>query len=496
MKKLLSCLFVLYASTAAAEFKIEPGKVKFCNSLKFDTCSNTLDPSQNQYVWFEFGKPVGAAFQQTFGTPTMPLNGFYTVFVSKNIDTDPIVQYAGPLLVNRWNQITSFVLTAQADEATMKSLEDGTGDAARLPQPFRGQMADVGFKDQFLEGIAAQDDGEQPWEIFLFFKPFNGGEAKEVMRGKFTYTLNEESRVKLATYMNRDTRAKFAREPDDGMKTALHKANVGKIVFGAKKLGAANEDASLLKSDFSGAHLKSGISAQLYLKESIRNVLSRIGLGKDIGTTKYVVLLSLDGKEFRHVPETLDGADARTKTTFALTLAPANKAEETDNEVLTHKFAYLVSTLAPGKHDIKLDAFVGGKGAQRLMLASGGFTLNVTAADRDAFAKAQGQQLPGKGDLGTDKAMLAQVRKMYGPETVAFRAPKVWENRFDAFRRLTHRVTILITGFKRDGECKMAAQMIEQPKTASGWGPVQLSATEKLWFSIDGDLPCQNLVKD
>jgi hypothetical protein len=491
----LAHFLCLAAPIAKAAPKIEPGKLKFCDSLTFESCSDKIDPSKPMYMWFEFAKPVGTVFQETFGSATMPNNGTFLVFVSKNIDTDPIVQYANTILVNRWGRLNSFVLTAQANDATMDTLANGSGDAGKLPQPALGQMADAGFRDQFLEGMAMQADGTQTWEVFLFFKPWNGEVTpKEVFRGKFQYTLTNDNRDKLATYMNPDSRAKFGKEPDDGMKTALHKANAGKIVFGPKKLAADNESAGALATTFTSLD---GLGARLYLKHSVRNTLATIGWGKDVGTKPYTINFSVDGKEFRTTSEKLDGDDARKKTTWGVTLAPSNKDEENDNPVITHKFAYVVSTLKPGKHEIKLDAYVGGKGPQRLPLASGSFTLDLTAAKRDAFAKAHGQQLPAKGSIATDKALYKQLKALVPADVVTIRTPKVWEDRFDEFKRLTHHVTILVTGFKdANGECQMGTLMVEQPKTANGWGPAKISTSEKHWFSIDRDLPCQNLVKD
>jgi hypothetical protein len=491
--RLLALAPLLIATQASAAPKIEPGKLKFCDSLSFESCSDKLDPSKPMYMWFEFAKPVGAVFQEAFKSPTMPLNGHFLVFVSKNIDTDPIVTYANTLLVNRWDRLNSFVLTAQADDATMNALASGSGDAGKLPQPALSQMADVGFRDQFLEGMAAQADGPQTWEVFLFFKPFNGDtKPVEVFRGKFQYTLNTDNRTKLASYMNQDSRAKFGKEPDDGMKTALHKANAGKIVFGPKKL--ADADGSALATSFNSLD---GLSARLYLKQSVRNTLATIGWGKDVGTKPYLIGIEVDGKHTRNLIDKLDGDDARKKTTWSVTLAPTSKAEEDDNPVMMHKFAYVISTLSPGKHEIKLDAFVGGKGSQKLGIASGSFTLDLTAAKRDAFAKAQGQQLPAKGSIASDKALYKQLKALVPADVVTIRTPKVWEDRFDDYKRLTHHVTILVTGFKNAaGECQMGTVMVEQPKTASGWGPAKLSTSEKHWFEIDPDLPCQNLVKD
>jgi hypothetical protein len=292
--------------------------------------------------------------------------------------------------------------------------------------------------------------------------------------------------------MNQDSRAKFGKEPDDGMKTALHKANAGKIVFGPKKL--ADADGSALATSFNSLD---GLSARLYLKQSVRNTLATIGWGKDVGTKPYLIGIEVDGKHTRNLIDKLDGDDARKKTTWSVTLAPTSKAEEDDNPVMMHKFAYVISTLSPGKHEIKLDAFVGGKGSQKLGIASGSFTLDLTAAKRDAFAKAQGQQLPAKGSIASDKALYKQLKALVPADVVTIRTPKVWEDRFDDYKRLTHHVTILVTGFKNAaGECQMGTVMVEQPKTASGWGPAKLSTSEKHWFEIDPDLPCQNLVKD
>mgnify|MGYP001551989324 CR=1 FL=1 len=95
-----------------------------------------------------------------------------------------------------------------------------------------------------------------------------------------------------------------------------------------------------------------------------------------------------------------------------------------------------------------------------------------------------------EAELSTKEGDIRQI-------TVTIRTPKVWEDRFDDYKRLTHHVTILVTGFKHAaGECQMGTVMVEQPKTASGWGPAKLSTSEKHWFEIDPDLPCQNLVKD
>jgi hypothetical protein len=157
------------------------------------------------------------------------------------------------------------------------------------------------------------------------------------------------------------------------------------------------------------------------------------------------------------------------------------------------KFIYLMSMQKPGDHKVKIRAYLSYQEKQ-IELGAGEFTVKVDAKSRDALAKSYGNKLPEKGLIKSEKGLDKQVKSLVD-KGVVYTAPNVWEERKNVYDIVTHRVTIIVTGYKENGECRQGQFMIKQLKEAKGWGTASSTIDERLWYATDSDLPCQNLGK-
>lgn len=485
---------VTAAAISRSAHAAAPATLKFCSDIQFSKCGSKLTPSQDIYIRAEFGSPVGEVFQQAFGLDSIPLSGKFAFAIAKNIDDEhAIIEYVGPMMVSRYSKQNTFDLTLQASEKQVERIA-ASGEDIEKAIPFNsiGTMGTTGLSASWANKAVMFPVGDAAWEAFLVFVPANGdAEPKLVAQGKFTYAMTAAGRGKLVDAMNFYDKQRFEKTPDDGVTTAVHKANLEKITFARTKMVKGFDDASALTGSIKG--LASGVYARLYMKQSVRNALADVGQGKDVSDVYYQLHVVVDGKTERWIDDKISQKEAMTLTSWSLTLVPGNAADGEDMPNISRKFVYLMSMLEPGKHKVAISAQVG-SADQVVQLSSGELEVDIVAKDRDAVAKKWGQQLPGRGLLDKDKKLGGELKKMLAKDIVAIRAPNSWEVRKNAFDMVTHRVTQIQIGYKDKGECRLGITMIQQDVQGKGFGPTHLS-TEKAWFGVDGDLPCQNLVK-
>ncbi|HYG50197.1 MAG TPA: hypothetical protein VD905_04800 [Flavobacteriales bacterium] len=467
--------------------------ISFSSTYTFANKSESLSPKGNIFLRLTTPKPIGEAFKDALGTPNVPGNGKLILAIAKDInDEKPIVIYPTVIMTSRYTKTNFIDLTLQADEKTMAALESPSAELqSQVDFNSIGTLAPRGLKDAWMNAASTFPDGDNQWECFVFFAPYNGEGAVQIAAQKFTYTTNADSRSDLAANMNFYDKQRFEKTPDDGITTEIHKANVGKIVFAQNTIPRESNDKSALKSDFT--NFSNGIYARMYMKQSVRNFLAENGNGKDVGTTGYAIEIWVDGKKIMNVTDKLDGEDANKRTNWQIVLAPNKKEDEFANEYITGEFAYCMSTLADGKHEIKLRAFIDYDNKEQT-LSEGSFTVNITKADRDKFVKEYGFRLRKPGHMDADPQFASEVKKLVHSSVKTIRCPLAWEDRVDMFDRVTHRVTYVETGFiDDDGSCRAGMFLVQQMKTSDGWGPTEKSneSTSK-WGSPQRDVPCQN----
>lgn len=470
---------VCAASSAAAGGN--PGSMKLCSDLKQSKCGTTFGPAGDILVHVELDSSVADTLAAALGVTKAPKHGTYSVAISKTIDDEPIVQTLGKLSIADHGTRKTLDFALQAGDKTMLAIMDGT---------------DTVFKDPnlgLLWNQQAQDfpEGKADWEVFLLFVA-DDGTPSLIAQAKFTYAMTADGRKKLRSATKDFDKKRFEKVKDDGIATGVHKANVGKIVFGKKKMKKDFDDKKALVSSVDS--VAGGLYARLYLAQSMRNELADRGQAKDLEYAWWQLTIAVDGGITRTVDDSLTRDEADALTSLSLTLVPGSAADVADMPAITKKFVYVVSTLAPGKHKIKLTATLRDAELEQVELASAVIELDVTKKDRDKAAKAYGAKLDARGLLD-DKKLAKAAKKAYQPKgVVALRMPLAWEERRDAAGAVTHRVAPLIRGYKDAGECQVEIMMIAQDRDGGKWTTLGLSS-EKVPYGVDPDLPCQNLEK-
>jgi hypothetical protein len=486
-------------ATSAANINVSAPTVIMSSSISGTTHESSFTPGQYIFLRFAFPKPVGEFFAETIGREDVPSTGSYALAIAKNIDDEnPIILQTGDIFTSRYGEdkVLDFVL--QGDDALTEKLERSDESiAANRSFNSISTMAPIGLKDEWARKVAMLPNGVYSYEVFLVFYPWQSddeSELKQVASGKFTFTITQENRGKMAEMMNFYDRERFEKTPDDGMPTAIHKANAGKFVFSQAKMLKDFDNAGAVKTSFD--NLSGGVYARLYLKESMRNFYANYGNGKDVGGASYSLYFYVDGKTDYSCYEDsqLSKEEALTMTSWSVPLAPLNDDDFNYDKECVNRFAYVISELTAGKHTIKIiaKAQYDGDPASSTPIAEGEFSINIDLADRDAFVKKYGLKLPGKGLLESDTKLYADAKRIAGPSAIDVRCPNVWENKLDAWGTIVKRFTIVCYSYKgEDGRCKQGSFMIEQLKFSSGWGETTVS-NEPLYYGVDPYLPFQN----
>ncbi len=455
--------------------------------------------SDRIFVRFAFPKPMAEIFQESMGMTDMPMSGSYVLAIGKNAeDPDPIVIVQSDFSVSGYNKNNTFDFVMQGDEALWDKLArpDAELDAMYYTSS-ENTMASKGLSVNWVNKALYFKNGSYEYEIFLYFMPWSNkdeSKIKFVTSGKFTYKVTDESKKGMIVNLNDYDKQRFEKTPDDGYPTAVHKSNPGKLVFTNSFMGKTFDDATKVKNSYD--NLSGGIYSRLYLKESMRNFYADYGMGKDVSGATYSLFFYVDGNsEYSCYQDSkISKEEAMTMTSWAIPLAPVNKEDFDYDNGTVNRFAYVISELTPGKHKIKVVAKsqYGATREESAVIGEGEIEINITAADRDAFVKKYGLQMPEKGLLATDAKLLADVKIVAGKEAIDVRCPNKWEEIKDAWGVVIRRETIVAYSYKDDkGRCKQDTFMIQQPKTTSGWGATNASVS-KTWYGLDAYLPIQN----
>ncbi|MCD6067156.1 MAG: hypothetical protein K0S33_1982 [Bacteroidetes bacterium] len=480
-------------------YKVSAPTCVFSSDYGFGTTKTDFQPGENIFVRFAFPKSVGETFMTELGLSNIPGTAKLSLVVAKNAeDENPVVIYSADIMTSRYTKDNVIDFSLQADQKTIETIANGTGDVAqKVCFNSQGTMGNTALNDEWFRQAALFPISVKDWEVFVAISPWNNTDPAKVKlvtlsQNKFKYTVTAENKSKLAAGMNMYDKQRFEKTPDDGVVTGVHKNNVEKIIFAKNKMTKDFDDASALKTSFD--NLSGGLYARLYLKESMRNIFANDGNGKDVSDVDYRIDFYVDGNKEMSCwsIDRLMQEDALKRTSWAIALAPNQKEDEDMNPKMTERFAYVISELKPGKHKIKMIAKYGGVVETQKVIAEGEFEINIAAAERDAFAVKYGAHLPQKGAL-EDAALEAQVKKLCDPSVKNVRCPKVWENRTNAFGSITHRVTIVHTGYiDKTGRSKQGSFMIEQVKMSNGWDKAQYSTRESMWYGVEEYLPLQN----
>lgn len=464
------------------------------------TSQSSFEPGQDIFVRFAFPKPVGNAYAESQGMTDVPSTGSYYIVVAKNIDDEnPIIMLKNNVFTSRYTKTADntmdFVL--QGSEDLFKKLE-GQGTEVTTAYTFNSisTLSSRSLSEEWKRQSGLFQVKNYEWEIMLIFIPYNSDDeskVKFICGKKFNYNVTAENKKKIADGMNFYDKQRYEKTPDDGMTTNLHKNNVGKIVFSNEKITKTTDDVSKVKTSFSS--FSGGIYSRMYLKESMRNLYAEYGNGKDIAESYYRLYFYVDGASDYACYEDskLSQDETHKMTNWMIVFAPLNNDDYEYDVECVNRFAYVMSELKAGKHKIKVVAKTFYDNDQEVEMASGEFEITITDADRDAFVKKYGAQLPSKGLLANDTKLAAEVKKLAGASAIDVRCPNVWEDRKDAWGTITHRTTIVYYSYKdKNGRGKADTFMVKQVKFANGWGETTSDFDEKTWFGAEEYLPLQN----
>jgi len=474
------------ASSAASPV----GKIKFCSDLKFSKCKTALSAGEDIYLRVEFPSSVLKVFQDSFGEDKVRSTGKYALAIAKNIeDENPIVTSAGQLMISRYKDQNTLDLTMQASAATIEKIAAGGDDIAKsIPFNSITTMGNGGTSMLWSQKAMKFADGRSDWEAFLIFIP-EAGDPQLVAQAKFSYAIDKASRKLLGA--GSLEAAKYEQVADDGISTGVHKANVGRIVFGGKKMKKDFDDKGALQSSVKS--LGAGLYARVYMKASAKNILAEEGLGQGVGEgdTWTQLTIAVGGKISRVIDDHLRGNEALKFTSFSLTLVPGNPSDAEDMPSITRKFVYLMSTLGKGKHKVTLSYALKNIGGTDIVFATGELEVDIAIKDRDDVARKWGNQLPGRGLLDSEKGLAKELKAIW-PKIPAFRAPWGWQVVAGA---TVYRTTTVVSAYKqKNGECTMDLSLIRQDQSGSGFGKAYLPGPVPPQ-TLDSDLPCQNLEK-
>jgi len=440
--------------------------VEFSTDYLFKNKKADFEPGDEIFIRLLTPKPMGEMFKNAFKMDDIPMSGSMAIAIGKDAnDENPIVVSQYSFFPSRYDKDNQFAVTLQLDEAKLEKL--GNDLDGKVPFNSVQTMSQGTIKLLWAQQAGRFTVKKYQWTIFFFYKKANSDDIAEAGSGVFTYNVTTENKKKLIEGMNFYDKASFEKTPDDGIKTDVHKANVGKIVFTNTKITPDFNDAGKLKNDFPS--LSGGIYARLYLSQSVKNFLAEDGKAKDYAGSGIGVFLTVNGKEYI-IDDNISKEDGSVKTNWAIDIAPTDKAMYEEDPLL-RRLVYQISILPPGKHKVKIDVRVhflsSGKTSwdEAIKLAQGEFQVNVTQADRDAYAKKFGRKFEGNTLPQAD--FVNVVKKQYPALGYRF---SVLENKLDG--AMSYRVSRLRRAYKStDGNYYEEWSDIRQDFIGGKWAP-------------------------
>jgi len=239
------------------------------------------------------------------------------------------------------------------------------------------------FEGSYLMKVSL-DCGKQEWDNNQQKQVFKV--SKTLSAGEFTMKVAKDQidkyRKDMLTNFGEVINANFAKVKDEGVKGGGQ--NLNKIMFASSAIG---ESSSAFKNSFGG--LSEGIYSRVYLPQSVYNMSADLGVAGNIKS--YDIIYYLDGKYVTSLTNDLSDADLKLKTSWEMSVAPAEVNDINQAEV--YSFAKALVKASAGKHTFKvvlrvnyLNTWNAGI-SETADIATGEFELNVTEADKITLLK-------------------------------------------------------------------------------------------------------------
>ncbi|MCA9779081.1 MAG: hypothetical protein KC800_20270 [Candidatus Eremiobacteraeota bacterium] len=275
---------------------------------------------------------------------------------------------------------------------------------------------------------------------------------------------------------------------DQGMTSATHTSNVGRVVFSTEEIKFKNEDPSKLRSTFK---LGEPIYGRMYFARSMANTeLYHDQLGEPLppGSGRegnWEVKLSVDGENqnvrFGAFTEGKVSEKAESEwTTWQFNLAP--DVDSLKESRITDPWIKVAAGLPPGTHEIKVEFYATLGQYRSKPMAAGSFQLEV--GEGASFAAGE---FPQSTYTGTDLQSLKEQMKnaLDGPvakdgdEILDVSVTSDWNpgrytDTLVEYRKIQG--TVLWADNNGDGVCRYTSYWFIQDKSGNGWGPLKFKA--------------------
>ena len=397
-------------------YKVDKNTTVFSADYGFGSPKKDFTSGENIYVRFAFPKSVSEVFMGKFAD-YQKSTCKYSLAISKNIDTDPIIISEGSFSIYNYEKINMMDFTITADPKTFDNLSSFKGDvSSKLGNMSVATMSSNSLSVQWEALSTTWGSDKKDWEIFLIFSPWDQTDERKpelVGEGKFSYTYNASaSNSKYAEFMK-----PIKPVVDEGITSDIHKKYMKQIVFSKSPIAKIASEAGLTNS----FNLGDDIYFRAFLEKSFVNESNAIGYSAgapQTGATAYEVFI--DGKPLVDMPGTQNYKDGFADsehdypTTFTKSFSrnwglTSDKGKSYSKILLD--FYYNTTLLSPGVHKVKVNStyYVPMNGAtpdqqyqkafgKEKLLATGEFTLNVT----DAGKVTVGKKLCSMPDITTE----------------------------------------------------------------------------------------------
>lgn len=386
-------------------YKVDKSTTVFSADYGFASIKTAFKTGENIYVRFAFPKSVTDAFNEKFPNHQKS-TAKYSLAISKNIDTDPIIIAGGTFSVYNYEKVNMMDFTISGDPKTFDSF-DKLVNQNKISMRSAATMSDVSMSTQWEALAPTFTSDMKDWEIFLIFAPgdeiLDDRKPELVNQGKFSFTYDANaSNSKYAEYMK-----PIKPVADEGVTSDMHKKYMKQVVFSKTPIAKTPSESALTNT----FNLGDDIYFRVFMERSFVNESNAIGysLGgtPQKGATAYEVFI--DGKPLVDMPGTKNDRDGYAEsehdypTTFTKGISrtwgtAADKGKDYSKILLD--FYYNTALLSPGPHKVKVSStyYVPANGAtpdqqyqkafgKEKLMATGEFTLNVTEAGKIAVGK-------------------------------------------------------------------------------------------------------------
>lgn len=385
-------------------YKVDKTTTIFSADCSFNGIKTSFKTGENIFVRFAFPKSVTDMFNEKF-PDHQKSTAKYSLAISKNIDTDPIIISTGTFSVYNYEKVNMMDFTISGDPKTFSSF-DKLLNQNKISMRSASTLNNVSISTQWEALSPTFTSDMKDWEIFLVFAPgdeiLDDRKPELVNQGKFSFTYDANaSNSQYAAYIK-----PLKAIPDEGITSDVHKKLMKQVVFSKTAIAKSAVESSLTNS----FNLGDDIYFRVYLEKSIINESNAIGYETNStvnGVTAFDIFI--DGKKIVDMPATetyqysFSKSEHQYPTTFTDCLSrnwgdPDDKGKSYKKALLD--FYYNAVLLSPGTHKVTINTtyYVPENGAtpeqqyqkafgKEKLLATGEFSLNVTEAGKVAIGK-------------------------------------------------------------------------------------------------------------